>query len=1238
MRYLMFFIFFVSCVFSLTTALLADAQSECGIEGSLCISSNGVTQDQTYDFPTSYPKLTFIGGDSNNKLEYSYLNTTLRFNQGSIFTIKNSIKLDFKNSRIFQNSSNNQLTILNEQSSSANVDLNISNGSNVSFGTIKANNDDKTINFTMSIQDSIANIDQIDFFSKNKYVKINITNKEVGDAKNTLIINGKDKDFSGTSRKVSLLGNFQSFNATNANITIGGDIIGSITSLTLTGSKLLFKDGADYKLGGLFFGDSPSFDRNQGGLNTSLSLSKESIFKMEKGEITWKVSTSTITGNSEFIADSIYFNSAIGTFNMTLGLEKSQDDTSKFKANLLKFNKSSTPLITFNVKVSQKSSFIVDKLDLSEVEWGNSNDTVDKSYFQVQVAKDAKFYVKELIIGPEKFVSNKSYGSYFKFPASTLEFKKITFMQNNFFRIINENQEQASILKVEDIDFTSNTDATKGAGNTTGEVLIDFKYNTLEVKNFTIKSVSTTNIKLQQSEIKADIFKSLGTGFKITGDGFSSFEANTLTTVDSDTTGAGTIIDNMKNFIVKNRLTASGKFTVQNNSIVNISNWEGREVYINITGNSTLNLNSNNSSLMLKETGTPINIDQGSTLNIFANKAFNTDMNKNNIKAINRGVLEIRGSDNTFNQIDNEGGIFRIRFADSSSLKNTGVIKKLFNRNIEDRRGKVELYDKAYVEDIENSGDLNVFGQVKIDKFKQQDQDANNKAYLIFNILKSDNTTTLTLKETPDWNKRIKLNLLDTSILLPGSKNRFDLLVSKGQSMTEGELQNNELFTYIPAWLKTNRGIEKKDGTETVWVNIERLTNFESLIESSTGIQKSARSIAKKIDEIVQEDKVTENIQGLINALDKNSKSDACTINEKDKISEYIYKAANAETLAAKQEAINSLKASKCLDKLAANMNKLSPINNSIFTNILHNEASKVLSMISNETKMYNGLGDYYVWTNNNFSYNSLANNNEISGYSGFSNLLEIGITGSFREGINMTGALGFTLSNLKSNEKNYDSNLFGANIALAVGYITRSYYVTLNTTYLLGFFNNKRYIDFLDNGNVATSSANIHSLAIKAEVGTEYDISKSVSINPNTFVTLTTVIGSGFKEKDSSASLEHKWFATMIPEFGVNVDATYEKLISRFFAIDNVFFKTNLSLGVSGLYRPAINTSFNFVGTNTSPIKITSDSLFSFGLQGGISTSLYKGNHEFNIYVNTKIGTKLYNNYSLGLIYRYSF
>ncbi|XWO13786.1 Autotransporter beta-domain [Candidatus Hepatincola sp. Pdp] len=368
---------------------------------------------------------------------------------------------------------------------------------------------------------------------------------------------------------------------------------------------------------------------------------------------------------------------------------------------------------------------------------------------------------------------------------------------------------------------------------------------------------------------------------------------------------------------------------------------------------------------------------------------------------------------------------------------------------------------------------------------------------------------------------------------------------------------------------------DKEDGGQSIWIEVERLTDYETLI-TATGNpyaeDQSLVNLAKTIDNIIVAGDVTEGLNDVVNSLDYNSGCGAS-----DQIIYDVHNG-NADNI--------DVSDAPCVITMSQNMETLKPINNEIFLISTHNQVSKDIYNMATVNRSYNQVGEVKVWGTNNLNYDNAQNKDWVTGYSSYGDTVQLGITGAVAKGFNLTGAIGFNVTQLNGNDDLYDSGVLGFSYGASASYVLSHLYMSLSALMATNMYNNNRNVYFLNNATTSnssiesTSNTHVNEIIGSFEIGTELPILTDTFIVPKFFVSEGFISDSDYSESGSSGSLDVRGFSTPMTEVGIGVDLYRELLLPVFLGQTNAFWypKINVSL-VERIYN-APNTNYSFIDT----------------------------------------------------------
>ncbi|MFL1781289.1 hypothetical protein ABSA28_01011 [Candidatus Hepatincolaceae symbiont of Richtersius coronifer] len=637
-----------------------------------------------------------------------------------------------------------------------------------------------------------------------------------------------------------------------------------------------------------------------------------------------------------------------------------------------------------------------------------------------------------------------------------------------------------------------------------------------------------------------------------------------------------------------------------NNSNVNISNIKG---YIDNFKIVNSNMTIGAGQINMVNSAQAIEIDSGSlTLNsaIFTNASHASVVNSNGIVTLN--------SYNYLNSFDNIGTLnvnqgAQINTLTSNSNTNTSaavtnlygqvnINKTVINPNSTLNIGKGESnftnFDQAkgastnfFVNSVTNMGTAANHGTFNI------------SGLVNANSLAGDNNINFNLVSSPSTNSLFNINNLDstatvaslgiqlnsTSLLLPGAPNRFNLITIKNGDLayTTGGFDAAYLaannITITQNWLNPQIGMDiAADNSQTLWIEIKRLTNYKGMLSYLNDGDSTALSIATKIDNMIAANQSDQNITNIINSLDFSGSSN--TIKEEQEV--YIaHNSPNADFSTLKN-----------LSSIGQNITALKPINNEIFLQSMNNSRGGALKVLNDKSKKYYAQNDYEAWVSMDFGFNDLANKNFVKGYSGSFNDFQAGVSGSLLNNLTTTGAIGFNNGKLKGSNRSYDSNISGYSLGGSATYFASYYYGTFSVMYSSSKYDNQRNIGFMNNSyssnrdTVARSSNTLSAISSKLELGLDANLYGAI-FNPNIFAGFSRISSGAIKENGSSASLAYKGFSTLVTEFGLGFNLYKDYLREEFLKQKNVKLTPIFGLNILQRSYTAPKTEFNFTHTN---------------------------------------------------------
>lgn len=691
---------------------------------------------------------------------------------------------------------------------------------------------------------------------------------------------------------------------------------------------------------------------------------------------------------------------------------------------------------------------------------------------------------------------------------------------------------------------------------------------------------------------------------------FNSNIAGNMNSAEFSNTFSGITIN------VSESYNSSGTF-IANDSTLNFGSMNGTYDSINLFSSSlTLNKESD-----ITLTSGDILIDNLSSFTIKGEEIFN---NPNEINIDNYGKLNILAG-NTLNSIIN-------------NINATTVLDGKSNIKLVDNYGILELHAGASIDELNNMGTnenqskVVLYGANRVEKY-----DHNEFSELVFMITTKQSMPTLTIGEmtNPYYLGEISVSFDNLSVIKPGLKNRYDLIETEQGSIGIDYDQYSEMLNILPPWLIHEENIEQNTNNsgETAWVEIQRLTNYTTLMKAVPGYGQDSAilNLAESIDRVVFSGQTTKGLEDVVNSLDLNS---GCTAS--DQLIYEIHQGVVTDV---------DISSAPCLYTMAENMNKLKPVSNEVYALYSHTNVTKSLDTLLEANREYVYSDEVYSWYKSDIGYTSLADKGYDSGFNGVSSNFYAGLTFAPLANYNFSGMLGFGLGNLNGNSSLYDGGTNTIMAGLAASYLKSTYFVSLSTVVGISNFDTNRNIDFLDNeysdnrSTVSTSKLSVIDMAVKLEAGDEYVVNSSTFLTPKVFISQSLLHNSGYEEFGSSASLKVNSNNMAISDLGVGVELRRELLLPKFLGIEKSFWYPKIGFNVVERFYKKPSTEMKFVGTSDD-FYTKIDSADYSGLLAQLYGSLLYQNKDLAVQVayNGDASLSGYMNHSINATLKYSF
>ena len=640
---------------------------------------------------------------------------------------------------------------------------------------------------------------------------------------------------------------------------------------------------------------------------------------------------------------------------------------------------------------------------------------------------------------------------------------------------------------------------------------------------------------------------------------------------------------------VNDNFNYNGHLSLQDDAKLVVGHYNGVMYGADITNASTLEINKSSSITMEGD----INISNGSHLIIKASDVFYDPLNHqvNIFLTTNSDVL-----------IDGKNYIDNIDAKDYSviTLKNGVSAGYIFS----DDTSIANFYQNTYIKELHNQNELNIYGYTSVDYFVNESKKVN--FYVDANYY--DNNTDcgslfcVSNIDSSNANDKVQIsvNFVNTTMFKPGHINTFNVYHSDVGSLGIDENYLEESLSILPPWLQEQHTVEQNStGGEDLIVNVERLTDYTTLMYYMGNEDSQVADMARVIDNIVEQERVPVDgaMVDIVNSLDYNS---GCVVGTDQE--EIIYEINNGDP--------SRIDEVTCLVGLQNNFLSMKPIHNEVFLNYMHNNVSQNMDILLDENRNYYGLNETNFWIKDSVSGSSLISKQEVIGYHSFSNDIQVGLTGSYFRNINTTLMFGVSPGTIGSQSNFYDSTANVVHFGASASYINYYLFSTIALMASTSKFHNTRHLEFLVNdysssGGNSFSDNNVSEVALRFEVGTEWSISKvkipeyilpdsvidELNIVPKAFIQISDVKGESFAETGSSGSMTYEGFNTAILDIGVGIDFYEEILIDEFLSIQDGFWQPKAGINVKDRYYKTPGSVVYFNDYQQSQDAITSSS-----------------------------------------------
>ncbi|MDR2008843.1 MAG: autotransporter outer membrane beta-barrel domain-containing protein [Alphaproteobacteria bacterium] len=1109
--------------------------------------------------------------------------------------------LDMDSSEIFQGGGNDAVFNIRDVNR-----IQMANGSNATFGTIKDNGNYTKIDFIVDSSDlSIKGIELSQNNGSNiSNFLINNTEKERGH----YLIN-INNGIKATS--------IYNFKITNGDVIIGGDIVadGGIAPLALLNSDLVLNG-------------------NKLSMVTTFDLRNGAVLKVDpwvgKHTITMGGGSADIMleGGSTMTAQDIML--VVPTLNI-----KATDEDTLLSMDTLYFDKSQVnDFSMLNIDLSLKAKANIGTIDTNTA-CLNGCGNGDK---QINLNGDAlsSYEIGKIIVADDLVSLNTA--------ASSVDIKNIDY-QNDHIKIYAKSLNESNNLHIGNINVLNDavlTTTDTATGNKYTNYLVDIKYQNATIDNMTFKSADILSMTIDSSTLKLGDITCVScktTTFVGKGNDISVAMKN----YNSGSGGQQNIFQGIK-LDVSGTYASNGTFDVSG-STLNFNSLVGNYDSINLSA-STLNINGE--SKIILSSGS-IDIDKSSTLNIKSANVFSKPVNQID----NKGNLNISAA-NDINTLNNDGiaylnGSSHINLINNNSSGFTVDTYECDGNICENRiykDGILKLDSGATIDTLNDTGgQIVVSGGNYIKNF-----DATSDTSLLFVVDTKTSKPGLTIGNMNPYTGDIAISFTKLSVLKPGLKNRYDILTTENGSIgikpNDPDNPATDDFFHslrvLAPWLKYEADIERNGNGETAWVNVQRLTDYETIIGIVPGYSrdKSVMNIAKLIDTVVFDTKVTDGLEDVVNSLDLNSACGGLSQQERDDFEKLIYLVHNDKG------SPYDIKPTSCLNTMAEHMNNLKPVSNEVYALYAHNNTQKSLDTLLEANREYVYSNEIYSWYKADVGYTSLADKNYDTGFNSINSMFFAGATVSpFNNSLNFSGLLGFGIGNLNGNSNMFNGTSNTLAGGLAASYLNNSYYVSLASSVGWTNFHTNRNIAFLDNtyvdnhNPIATSSLSVLEVATKVEAGKEFIISSTTFMTPKVFAAQSVLNNSGYKEFGSSGSVQVSSANLLMSEVGVGAELRRELIMPAWTGIKNAFWYPKIGVNVVERFYNDPITKMQFVGVIDDAYANIIGANYSGVLTQAYASVLYQAkSFALQAGYNGEVSMSGYMNHSLNAILKYSF
>ncbi len=1052
--------------------------------------------------------------------------------------------LEVDNSEFFQGNGSNPLVYMKDENK-----LTITNNSTVTLGHIKeketggisqngalvctSSKDGCYTSLDISVRDADLAIGSIIFenpFSRIRAIRVNNENSERGKYRVTF----------GGDIKVSSV---EVVSLKNADVIIGGDFIAygvsNNPSETMTGKiNSINLDYSDLVLRGDTMGQA-----------SSILVRRESVFKVDPrsgGEHTLVLgggdSVINVDGKSKFIAHNIKMNVPTVTFIAS-------DEGTTINVNKVYFADSVYGFGKLTIDATVKSSVDFGIIDSRENCLSGNCGNNSAQTIELRGDKLSSFKIGKIFIDNDATILDiiNVYGSIDEINYS-----------NSFARIFSSKTAEKS-LHIGSINFLYDAPEINGKVN----YYVGLRGLNSKIDNFNFKKSDYLEFDTYDSNIQTNniVCSEYCNNITFMGNEVTPVKEREIFNFSINNFNAGSsnqekASNSFKDISLKvsGRYDSNGIFAAENSKL-EFGSLNGTYESINLkSSNLTIEKNSD----MILNSG-KIDIDSGSTFTVKGNIFKNPD----SVNIINNGTLNILVGNN-FHSLRNEK---------NAMTKLDGGSHIILIDNL----GTLKLHKGATIDRLNNESIIEIYGENRIESYNSNTE--NSELKFIINDRKSSPTLTIHKMENETYLGKMSISFKGTNVLKPGLSNRYNLIKTEKGSIGIDHDEYSKMLNFTPPWLVHDENIdfnnsENADEGETAWVNIQRLTDYSTLVQSVPGYgsDSSIVSIAKTIDAIIFKQEATEELQDIVNSLDLNS---GCGYNE-----ELIYKVHQGKE-------IIDIASSPCLYQLAESINRLKPVSNEVYSLYSHNNVIKSLDILLDANKVYVYNNEIYSWYKVDVGYSSLANKGYDTGFSSVSSMIYAGATIAPFNSYNFSGLVGFGIGNLNGNKNLFDGNTNTIVAGLAGSYLHNTYYISVSSLFGIANFKTSRKTEFLDNaysdnkeiGSLASLS--VLEVAIKAEAGNEYLLSSTTFLIPKIFISQAVLNNSGYEEFGSSAALNVKSHTMFMTDVGVGLEIHRELLLPSFLGIDKAFWYPKFGVNLVERFYQTPNTKMKFTGTD---------------------------------------------------------